>query len=228
MWSCVPSVSIFAQSTEWETQPLAEVQLVEPVVRFCGVITRHDEAQQWAIDHLTKHWGDPVLSSPPIPFEAGGYYRASMGENLIKTLVAFEGFQDPGELADWKIATNHWESQYASTAGHSESRPINLDPGYMSQAKLVLATTKDRDHRIYLRNGIFAEVTLTYVRKVWEHHRWSYPTYRGEEVSAFAQQCRQHLRSHLKAIQTFRQREKGVVPTSERLKKNQASDSSIQ
>ena len=92
--------------TEWENESLAEVQLVEPVVRFCGIISRHADAHQWAIDLISAQWGSPVLQSPPIPFEAGGYYRASMGDELLKTLVAFEGFHDPGGLADWKLATN--------------------------------------------------------------------------------------------------------------------------
>jgi hypothetical protein len=45
-----------------------------------------------------------------------------------------------------------------------EPRPLNLDPGYLTEAKLVLATTKDRNHRLYLDRGIFAEVTLCYQR----------------------------------------------------------------
>ncbi|MGI9470811.1 MAG: DUF4416 family protein, partial [Rubripirellula sp.] len=154
---------------------MAEVRLVEPVVRFCGVITRYDAARQWAMEILTEHWGKPVAVSPEIPFEAGGYYTASMGPELQKTLVAFDGFQDPAYLADWKLQTNRWETEYSEASDHPEQRPLNLDPGYMSQAKLVLATTKDRDHRLYLRDGMFAEVTLTYVGKMWQHHRWSYP-----------------------------------------------------
>ena len=196
---------------------MAEIQLVEPVVRFCGLISRHPDAIQWAMEKISKEWGAPVLQSVPIPFEAGGYYRSSMGDDLMKTLVAFEGFLDPAGLADWKLLTNQWEADYASLGRHEETRPLNLDPGYTSQAKLVLATTKDRDHRIYLREGIFAEVTLTYVRKKWEHHRWSYPTYRGAEVASFSQQCRERLRRHLQEVNQFRQREMGTVPTQQRL-----------
>ena len=170
------------------------------------------------MERLASHWGQPVIQSQPIPFEAGGYYRATMGDDLLKTLVAFEGFENPGELASWKLATNQWEADCAHDCSHNEKRPLNLDPGYTSQAKLVLATTKDRDHRIYLRDGIFAEVTLTYVRKNWEHHRWSYPTYRGTEVAGFAQKCREHLRDHLKSVRQFRQRETGPLPTQERLR----------
>ena len=183
---------------------MAEVRLVEPVVRFCGVITRHENAKRWAMKTLASHWGNIHSLSPTIPFEAGGYYTASMGPQLEKTLVALDGFVDPAGLADWKHQTNAWEAEFASNSDHADVRPINLDPGYITQAKLVLATTKDRDHRLYLREGMFAEVTLTYVGKAWQHHRWSYPSYRTSEVADFADDCRRHLRHHLKQTRQFR------------------------
>ncbi|MGB0599292.1 MAG: DUF4416 family protein [Rubripirellula sp.] len=183
---------------------MSETRFIEPVVRFCGVITRYPEARAWAIATLAEQWGNAVIESPPIAFEAGGYYTPSMGPELQKQLVAFEGFQDPGTLADWKHQTNQWELDYASHSEHAEQRPLNLDPGYLTQAKLVLATTKDRDHRLYLRDGMFAEVTLTFVGKRWNHHRWSYPSYRTAEVAQFASDCRKHLRKHLQATRAFR------------------------
>ena len=184
---------------------MASIRSVEPVVRFCAVITRHPPARQWAVRQIAAAWGDVQVESGEIPFEAGGYYTPTMGSGLTKTLIAVDGFVDPAGLADWKHQTNQWEQSYADQSAHTEPRPLNLDPGYVTQAKLVLATTKDRDHRIYLRDGMFAEVTLTYVGKSWQHHRWSYPSYRTEEVAAFADQCRQRLREHLRQTRQFRQ-----------------------
>lgn len=183
---------------------MASVRSVEPVVRFCAVISRHDDMRRRAIEQLASVWGPVVTQSPDLEFQAGGFYAATMGEDLKKTLVALQGFVDPAGLADWKLQTNQWEADIATEFSYPESRPLNLDPGYMSQAKLVLATTKDRDHRIYLRDGMFAEVTLTYVGKVWQHHRWSYPSYRSEPVAAFANHCRARLRKHLRDTKTFR------------------------
>jgi len=183
---------------------VASVRSVEPVIRFCAVISRHDDLRQQAIERLAKAWGPVVTQSPDLEFQAGGFYTSTMGEDLKKTLVALEGFADPAGLADWKLQTNNWESEITSATSHPEPRPLNLDPGYMSQAKLVLATTKDRDHRIYLRDGMFAEVTLTYVGKTWQHHRWSYPSYRTDTVAAFANECRNRLRKHLRETNAFR------------------------
>lgn len=191
---------------------MAKVRLIEPVVRLCAIITGFDEARDWAVQKLAQHWGAIAIQSAPIPFQAGGFYDAEMGTQLTKTLVAIEPFADPSGLADWKQQTNDWESEYAelwrqSGGNPAITRPVNLDAGYLSQAKLVLATIKDRDHRIYLRDGIFAEVTLNYVGKAWIHHRWSYPSYRTEEVAGFSMQCRRRLRDHLIATGQIRRAE---------------------
>ena len=186
---------------------MSEVLLIEPVIRMCAIITRFDEARQWAIDRIEKSWGVIHRQSPAIPFEAGRFYAETMGSGLSKVIVEVEQFADPAGLADWKLETNRWEAEYAELTNHGVERPLNLDAGYLSQAKLVLATTKDRDHRIYLRDGMFAEVTLNYVAKAWIHHRWSYPSYRTDEIAAFAMQCRQRLREHLQSTGQIRRRQ---------------------
>jgi hypothetical protein len=176
---------------------VSAIRLIEPVVRICAVITRHDAALDWAVDCLASRWGTIHEVSEAVPFDGGRFYRETMGDGLTQTLVAAGSFIDPVGLADWKIETNDWEAEYAALNLHAEPRPLNLDAGYLSQAKLVLATIKDRDHRIYLRRGIFAEVTLNYVAKAWHHHRWSYPSYRDPVVAQFCGQVRIRLRKHL-------------------------------
>ncbi|MFG0287178.1 MAG: DUF4416 family protein [Rhodopirellula sp. JB044] len=183
---------------------MAAPRLVEPVVRFCAVISRYEEARAWAIERLIQRWGEAAEVWPAAEFTAGGFYDKEMGTGLTKVLVAIEQFADPAGLAQWKTTTNQWEHEYAEAAGHDEPRPLNLDPGYVTQAKLVLATVKDRDHRIYLQEGIFAEVTLNYMRGGWVHHRWTYPDYRTEAVAKFAMKCRDRLRTHLVQTDGFR------------------------
>ena len=177
---------------------MAEIAIVEPVVRICAVISRHEDARRWGMEKLKDEWGDLALCTQPLPFPAGGFYENSMGPDLQKILVATSPLEDCGGLAEWKLQTNNWEKEYAEQSDHSEARPLNLDPGYVTQAKLILATTKDRDHRIYLQKGIFAEVTLNYVGKKWIYHRWSYPDYRTEPVANFCNDCRQLVREEIR------------------------------
>ncbi len=117
-----------------------------------------------------------------------------MGSDLKKTFFAFEKLIDPGDLSDFKRQTNVWEEEYAQANDHDEPRPLNLDPGYISEAKLVLASTKDHAHRIYLRDGIYAEVTLHYQSKAWQSSAWTYPDYQRPDFQAFFTECREYVK----------------------------------
>jgi len=126
-----------------------------------------------------------------------------MGDQLKKKLFAYENWISPQALPDKKILANEWEQQFADENNVPEPRPLNIDPGYISEAKLVLATTKDRDHRVYLRDGIFAEVTLHFSGQKWLASRWTYPDYRAEKFHSFFTNCRNYLREKYRADRTI-------------------------
>ncbi len=198
------AVERFKESVLLRVVSLSKTRLIEPVIRFVAVIASDDDVREWAYAIIEERWGAIVERSPAMPFHAGGYYTPLMGEGLFKTLVAVGMPCDPVGLADWKTQTNEWEIEAAGRLGKPQPRPLNLDPGYITQAKLVLATVKDRDHRIYLKDGIFGEITLTYVGKQWTYHRWTYPDYRTAEVFDFAMRCRDRLRTYLVETDSFR------------------------
>ncbi|MBL8829400.1 MAG: DUF4416 family protein, partial [Planctomycetaceae bacterium] len=122
------------------------------------------------------------------------YYLGEMGPELNKTFLAFQTPADSGELAAWKLLTNRWEDEYASLRRHDEPRPLNLDPGYITPAKLVLASTKDYSHRIYLRAGIYAEITLMWRRGGWHHHDFTFPDYRRSDYQTYFTEVRELAR----------------------------------
>jgi hypothetical protein len=143
-----------------------------------------------------EEFGQIVLTSNAFNFTETDYYLATMGSNLKKQFFAFDRLIDPAELAGIKRQTNDWEAEYAALARQAEPRPINLDPGYVTPAKLVLASTKDHAHRIYLRDGIYAEVTLSFRAGRWQPHEWTYPDYRRADYQAFFTACRDRLMRH--------------------------------
>lgn len=165
-----------------------------PVLTLIAIFSRYPEALQWARDTGESQWGPIALASDEFVFDQTSYYERDMGSNLFKQMVAFEQLRDPAELADWKIASNQWEEQYRATGDFEEARPLNIDPGYVTEAKLVLASTKDRDHRIYLRDGIFAEGTLYFHRGKWSDRSWTYPDFATQHYKAFLTECRDYLR----------------------------------
>jgi hypothetical protein len=166
-----------------------------PVLLVLAAFSRHADALQWARGRSAESLGQIAFSSDEFSFEDTHYYQAEMGTGLKKVFFAFENLVDPARLVDVKHLTNDWEVEYRESAHWPESRPLNLDPGYLTEAKLVLATTKDRDHRIYLHRGIYAEVTLYYQRgRGWQSREWTYPDYRGEAYHPFFTRCRNYLR----------------------------------
>ena len=165
-----------------------------PVLLLTAAFSRHAEALAWGKARAAAEWGPIALESPAFAFRETDYYEPTMGGDLNKVFWAFERPFDAAEIAARKLQCNRWEDEYAAIAGASEPRPLNLDPGYLTLGKLVLASTKDFCHRIYLGEGIYAEVTLFYRRHRWQHHEFTFADYRREDYQAFFSRCREWLR----------------------------------
>lgn len=134
------------------------------------------------------------MASPQFAFRETDYYTPTMGGDLIKCFWVFQPLRDSSELSQWKRQAIEWETEYAALGRHPEPRPLNLDPGYLTLAKLVLASTKDHAHRIYLGDGIFAEVTLYFKLGQWQAREWTFPDYRRADYHEFFLAARQLLR----------------------------------
>ena len=164
-----------------------------PALLMLAAFSRHDAALAWARARAIDAWGPIALESPAFDFAQTDYYEPTMGSALRKMFFAFERPFDAADLVDIKLQTNQWEEQYAHSGGHAEPRPLNLDPGYLTLGKLVLASTKDFAHRVYLSRGIYAEVTLRYRHQRWEHHEFTFADYRRADYQRFFSQCREAL-----------------------------------
>ena len=155
--------------------------------------SRYDAALAWARRAAVEAWGAIAVESPVFDFAETEYYTASMGSGLRKVLWAFEDRMNPAELVAHKRQTNAWEAAYAKIADGPEPRPLNLDAGYLTPDKLVLASTRDRARRIYLDRGIYAEVFLTYRGGDWLPTASTYPDYRRADYHAFFSRCREWM-----------------------------------
>ena len=142
---------------------------------------------------MSERFGSMARASEVMPFHFTGYYEPQMGADLLRKFLAFERPVDAAELAEIKLWMNALEERFAAEPGFAVARPINLDPGYVAPSKLVLATTKDHAHRIYLGHGIHAEVTLTFLKGAFEPMPWTYPDYRTEAYRRFFEQVRADL-----------------------------------
>lgn len=174
---------------------MGTIQPPPRALRLIAISSRYPEALTWARERIEGELGPHSLVSDPFVYDDTDYYEREMGAGLFKQFVASDGVVDPGELAGLKHLTNGWEEEYIALARHPEPRPLNLDPGYISESKLVLASTKNHWHRVYLSQGIFAEVTLVWSRREgWKAQEWTYPDYRRGDYQAFFVRCREWLR----------------------------------
>src|SRR5262245_520607 len=125
-----------------------------------AVFTRHDAALRRARERLAQAFGLIGLAGEPYQFQHTSYYAPTMGPGLVKQLLAFRDLAPLDSLAERKRMAIALEAELKSRGEHPDERPVNIDPGLLTLGKFMLATTKDQAHRLYLRDGIFAEVTL--------------------------------------------------------------------
>jgi hypothetical protein len=155
--------------------------------------SRHVEVLDEAVERLGADHGPVALASADYDFQHTRYYEAAMGAGLRKRLVVFAPPVPPDCLAPVKRHTIELERHVAGSGRYPEARPLNLDPGLLQLGKFLLASTKDQAHRIYLRDGIFAEVTLRFQAGSFVPWEWTYADYREPLVLAFLNQARAHL-----------------------------------
>ncbi|MBD3296964.1 MAG: DUF4416 family protein, partial [Candidatus Omnitrophica bacterium] len=122
------------------------------------------------------------------------YYTEEMGSDLKRRMVSFKELLTI-EKAHWvKLRTDAIERRYMV----DDKRSVNLDPGYLNEAKLVLFTTKDYSHRIYLGDRIFAENTLFFQNGGFRSYSWTYPDYASTRVRGFFGKIRKRYRVDIK------------------------------
>jgi len=180
---------------------MGSIRFPQPVLFLMAVFSAAPTAFDWVRKRAETQWGPLALESEPFPFETfTDYYAKSMGKILPKRLWAFENLISPDALPKIKRMTNDWEADFKvhvgeASADNSAERPLNIDPGYIDLGKLILASTKDHAHRIYLSEGVFAETTLMYTQKQWKPMPWTYPDYQSVGYQKFLTQCREYLKS---------------------------------
>jgi len=174
---------------------MGKINPAKKVKPFVGILLSELSLLEKCKEALELSFGPSDIQSSIIPFSHSDYYNAEMGNKVSRLWISFSQLQDPVNLADWKINSNTLEDIWTINSSGKRLRQINIDPGYLSEAKIVLASTKNFSHRIYLGSGIYAEVTLTYRRSIgWQSFEWTYPDYKETAAVNFFTQLRNKYR----------------------------------
>ncbi|MCF6156981.1 MAG: DUF4416 family protein [wastewater metagenome] len=177
---------------------VGKISLPKPVNLIIGILTGSSGLLTHIDKVLEEYFGPIDLRSDIIPFTFTNYYTEKMGTGIKRQFYSFERFIMPDEIAPIKVRTNALEEMITSSKKYPMKRSINIDPGYINESKLVLASTKDFSHRIYLRDGIYAEVTLNYHREGYETFPWTFPDYKTPDYQNFFLRVRETYVKKLK------------------------------
>lgn len=156
-----------------------------PVKLFCGLIGR-EEYLRLAQDQLETEFGAVDLISPTVPFGFTDYYDDEMGQDLLRRWISFAALKQRAYLARAKHLSVLIEDRLAEGG----SRTVNIDPGYVDNAQVVLSTGKNFAHRIYIGWGYYAEVSLLYVDGSFRFLEWTYPDYKSPSALEFFDKMR--------------------------------------
>ena len=157
---------------------MSKVQLPDPVKLVSSIFSPEKDILAETIRRLFKELGDTDYISEVVPFDYTEYYREELGGALSRRFVSFDALIDPGNLSRIKLFTNGIEEDLAREG----KRRVNIDPGYISEAHLILATGKKYTHRPYIGNGIYADLTLVYRDRTFRPLEWTYPDYAEEGI----------------------------------------------
>ena len=173
---------------------MAEAREFQRCALIIGVLSTLESQHDRLISVLEENFGPVDIHSPVLDFSFTDYYDSEMGGRPVRYILLFRNLIDPAALADIKTLTNELEKQFSLEG----NRRINLDPGTLSLANLVLATCKDRSHRIPLKDGIYGETTLIYQDHDYQRLPWTYADYSSDEVRAILRSFRARYRELLK------------------------------
>ncbi len=164
-----------------------------PARLVVGIFLKDKSMADKVIEDLVAAFGPVDMMSQWFSFEHTGYYEKEMGGPLYRRLFSFSSLIPIDSLPDIKLATNRIEEQYSQDG----CRVVNIDPGYLVPERFVLATGKNFIHRIYLAKGIYADLTLMYIKDGYNTLPWTYPDYAEDDIRGFLDAVRKKIQAAL-------------------------------
>ncbi|MBT8365857.1 MAG: DUF4416 family protein [Deltaproteobacteria bacterium] len=161
-------------------------QAVKPAKLVIGLIVQDRTLFEPLAIELSCDFGSVDMISCWMPFDYTDYYEPEMGSPLHRRMLIYKDLIKQDELPAIKLATNRLEQSYS----RSGRRRVNIDPGYLSYERFVLASGKNFSHRIYIGSGIYADLTLIYQRGAFVKLPWTYPDYGDQPMLEFLMQVR--------------------------------------
>ncbi len=173
---------------------MGKINSIKPVKLFISITYKDIKVYKKVLSLLKKHFGRVSHVHSYCFSSFSDYYHKEMDYPLGKIILTFSSLIHKDNAPTLKHISNDIEMELADA---NLKRSVNIDPGYLTEAKVILLTTKNFAHRIYIGMGIFAEITLSYRKNSFSPNSWTYPDYRSSGVISFFNNTRQHYRKQL-------------------------------
>ncbi len=175
------------------------VTFPKPAKLIAGVLLSNpDETKAPLFQRLERRFGPMDRVSEQSKFDKTTYYDQEMGHPLYRVFVSFRALVAPDTLPDIKLATNQMETSFPNETG---GRRVNVDPGILTLQNLILSTTKNYTHRIYLGKGIYGDLTLIFQKGQYLPLPWTYPDYKDDMTRRFFFDVRETYKTQLKELE---------------------------
>lgn len=173
---------------------MSSPRVSEDVKLICSLFSSDEKLIDRVIDELRADYGPTDWVSPSLFFDCTEYYAREMGWPLHRRFISFEHLIRPEDIVEIKLATNRVEDRCLQ----DQKRGINIDPGYISLERLVLATGKNFTHRVYLSKGIYADLTLIFQKGSFGVLQWTFKDYADPQIIGYFNELRVRYKSQIR------------------------------
>lgn len=129
------------------------------------------------LSQLGKGYEHPITFNHQF-FPMQEYYSKEMGSELSRVFLFYPNAISREDLVNVKKYCDRLEKANLDVNG----RTFNIDPGIITLDQVVLSSGKPYSHRIYLKDGVYAELTYQFKGKSYHQLDWTYPDYQHPEI----------------------------------------------
>lgn len=161
----------------------------DKVILFFAILYNPNFEINTFINKLKIKFGELLFISEKSKFKYTNYYTSEMGEGLNRVFIFFKEKQEKNALIKIKKFSDLLENEFLVNL----KRTINIDPGFFSKENIILATNKGFTHRVYLDDGVYADLTLYYKGHSYKFLDWTFSEYKSEEIINMFNSLRHNL-----------------------------------
>lgn len=165
-------------------------KVAPPARLLFSVLYRDEEEFDRAARMIAERAGAAERVGGPFPFDRSDYYEREMGAPLFRRFLLTGGPVPRDDLVQAKLGA--WAIERALS--RNGRRTVNIDPGLLTDENVVLATGKNYAHRIYLREGVYADLSLVFAKGEYRPLPWTYPDIASSEIRSFLGELRGAIR----------------------------------